>query len=368
MIDNVSIINFKSIQSESIKLSSLNLITGVNSSGKSTLLQSILILKQLTPTKKTLILNGSYVELGTVSDILHQFYVDNKIEVILSLDEKEVLSVLIDNPENCLKQDHAPIIFSGKKNALNTLTKRMKYLCAERIGAEFSYNIDNYLPDLGKNGENTVSFIHENRNKKITIKSLIHKNSKNVEGLEDSLLTNINEWMKEISTGINLEFDSNPKTRISSMSAVYYSSTLFDSVSPKNFGFGISYCLPVITLILSSKEKDILLIENPEAHIHPTGQTKLGYLCAIAANAGVQLIIETHSDHFFNGIRLAIKEGKIKNENVLTYYFDKELKGELSNQSLCTKVSAVELCSDGKIKDAPTGFFDEWQNSLFKLL
>ncbi|WP_071819731.1 AAA family ATPase [Enterobacter kobei] len=62
------------------------------------------------------------------------------------------------------------------------------------------------------------------------------------------------------------------------------------------------------------KKNDVILIENPEAHIHPTGQTKLGYLCAIAAKAGIQLIIESHSDHFFNGVRLALKDGIVKNK------------------------------------------------------
>ncbi|AFP68014.1 hypothetical protein ECENHK_00585 [Enterobacter kobei] len=86
------------------------------------------------------------------------------------------------------------------------------------------------------------------------LKDLIHPNSKKAEGIEDNLLTNINEWMKEISPGINLEFSSDQKIRASSMSAVYYSSTLFNKVTPKNFGFGISYCLPIITLLLTSKK------------------------------------------------------------------------------------------------------------------
>lgn len=368
MITELKIKNFKSIKNESLKLSSLNLITGINSSGKSTLLQSLLLLKQLNSTKTTLSLNDQFVELGTVEDTLHQFYKENIILIGVTLNNKDEISLTINNPDKLLHSDHVPISLNGSKTSLNGLIKKIKYLSAERMGAEFFYEIDNNTQYLGKNGENTVSYIFENRKTNVTTKALIHPNSKNSEGIQNNLLTNINEWMKEISPGIILEFNSNQKIRTSSMSAIYYSSTLFNSVTPKNFGFGISYCLPIITLLLTSKKNDVILIENPEAHIHPTGQTKLGYLCAIAAKAGIQLIIESHSDHFFNGVRLALKDGLIENENLSIYYFDKILEGELSGQNLSTIVNSVELYEDGKIKSAPLGFFDEWQNSLFKLL
>lgn len=368
MITELRIKNFKSIKDESLKLSSLNLITGINSSGKSTLLQSILLLKQMNASKKTLSLNEHFVELGTIEDALHQFYRENKIEIGLTLNSKESFSMSINEPDKILDQDHAFITLDGNKSFLNGLLKNIKYLAAERMGAEFSYELGSNKNHLGKNGENTVSYIFENRSKNVSTKDLIHPNSKKAEGIEGNLLTNINEWMKEISPGINLEFSTNQKIRASSMSAVYYSSTLFNKVTPKNFGFGISYCLPIITLLLTSKKNDVILIENPEAHIHPTGQTKLGYLCAIAAKAGIQLIIESHSDHFFNGVRLALKDGIVKKTNLSIYYFDKKLEGESSSQNLSTIISSVELHEDGKIKSAPAGFFDEWQNSLFKLL
>ena len=76
---------------------------------------------------------------------------------------------------------------------------------------------------------------------------------------------------------------------------------------PTSVGFGIAYVLPVLVALLSANEKYMVIIENPEAHLHPRGQVAMGELIARAAAAGVQVIVETHSDHVLNGVRLAVK-------------------------------------------------------------
>ncbi len=124
MITELKIKNFKSIKDESLKLSSLNLITGINSSGKSTLLQSILLLKQINISKKTLSLNEHLVELGTIEDALHQFYSENKIEIGLTLNSKESFSMSINEPDTILDQDYAFITLDGNKSFLTRLLKK----------------------------------------------------------------------------------------------------------------------------------------------------------------------------------------------------------------------------------------------------
>lgn len=367
MLNKITIKNFKSIKDANLSLASINIITGINSSGKSSLLQTILLLNQYSKKTGKVGLNGDFVKLGTIGDVLNQFYSDNEIKISYETANLEKISLTISNPEENLTMDVAAVSCSGNIRLLKKLLKNIKYLSAERMGAEFTYEINRNDHGIGIKGEQTVSFIQENKDVKVR-KELIHPNIKESKEIKNSLLNNINEWMKELSPGISLAFEANQKLRTANMSASYYSDSLLGSVTPKNFGFGISYCLPFLALLLTSKKDDLLLIENPEAHIHPTGQTKLGYLSALAANSGVQLVIETHSDHFFNGIRLAIKEGVITNNKVKGYYFDKKIKGEKSMQSLVTEVSQVELYDNGKIKNAPIGFFDEWQNSLFKLL
>jgi predicted ATPase len=125
--------------------------------------------------------------------------------------------------------------------------------------------------------------------------------------------------------------------------------------------------LPVIVSILASEEGDLILIENPEAHIHPYGQAKLAELICLAANAGVQLIVETHSDHIINGILVQSKrfekEAKgINRENVKIYHFDR------NDETQSTNWEEIEIDFNGRTKNRPQGFFDQTGKDLRKLI
>lgn len=89
-----------------------------------------------------------------------------------------------------------------------------------------------------------------------------------------------------------------------------------ESYRAVNVGFGLSYVLPIVLALLVTKPGGLVIIENPEAHLHPRG-SYLGRLIALAAEAGVQVVVETHSDHIINGIRLMPRLGKVQDKNLL---------------------------------------------------
>lgn len=89
-----------------------------------------------------------------------------------------------------------------------------------------------------------------------------------------------------------------------------------------NVGFGYSYILSIIVSALIAKEGNILIIENPEAHLHPKAQLNLSYLLAKLTGNGVQVFIETHSEHIVNGFRIAaLKDGFSLNNKDLNIFF-----------------------------------------------
>ena len=81
----------------------------------------------------------------------------------------------------------------------------------------------------------------------------------------------------------------------------HVSTDMFDGeISPYNMPFGNSSIFPIVVAVLTAPVGSLLIIENPEAHIHPKAQTKMGKFLALAAANDIQVIVETHSDHFIN--------------------------------------------------------------------
>lgn len=107
-----------------------------------------------------------------------------------------------------------------------------------------------------------------------------------------------------------------------------------------------------------------MIIENPEAHIHPRGQAEMGRLIALAAAAGMQLFVETHSDHIVNGIRVAVKENLINAENVNISYFSRQTT---EIEQFC-RIQNIRVDRTGELSDYPIDFMDEWNNQLLKLI
>jgi predicted ATPase len=117
-----------------------------------------------------------------------------------------------------------------------------------------------------------------------------------------------------------------------------------------------------VVACLSAKKGGILLIENPEAHLHPQGQTSLGRLLGCCVQDGIQVIVETHSDHLLNGVRLAVKKGELPSGDVAIHFFTRSVeKGDVT-------VDSPKISNTGRLSSWPSGFFDEWDKSLDQLL
>ena len=160
---------------------------------------------------------------------------------------------------------------------------------------------------------------------------------------------------------MSIEFEKKYETTLKS-GEKKITSEFTNPYSPVNVGFGIPYVLPLILTLLISQPGDLVLIENPESHLHPRGQAELGKLIALASQSGVQIICETHSDHIINGIRVAVKENNIDSNKVRLFYFDKNETTKLE-----TEVTPINVDKNGELDSYPTGLLDEWGNLMAKL-
>lgn len=124
-----------------------------------------------------------------------------------------------------------------------------------------------------------------------------------------------------------------------------------------NVGFGLTQILPIIISCLTAKEGDLLIIENPEVHLHPKGQAMMGEFLAEVANTGVQIIIETHSDHVLNGIRRSVKSKGIDESKVAFYFFNNRAFNE-------SQIISPQIDENGRIDHWPNGFFDQFDKDI----
>ena len=153
------------------------------------------------------------------------------------------------------------------------------------------------------------------------------------------LIYQTNYWINKLFHGFN--FNIQEILKADSISLRYQEKGENNSSNeyrPINVGFGITYI--------------------------PKAQRQIGELLAFVANAGIQIIVETHSDHILNGIRIAVKDKKVSTDAMQVLFFDREHVSGAFN----TNVYAPAILDDGSLDYWPEGFFDEWDNALTELL
>lgn len=372
MINCIEIKNFKSIGEASLQVSNLNLFTGLNASGKSTFLQSLLLLRQsyfngsLLRKNPSIFLGNkdSLISLGTFSDVFSQnAFKEDSIEFKIN-DSLHFVSVSyeVGRTEDEDKKNR-PII-NGQLKKVNFdiplfSENQFQYLSADRISPNEDFPRFENDELLGKDGRYAPHFLNKHGNSPIPLHVLLHEK----ENSNNSLIFQVNAWMRDISPGIEIQTKENNNTNRIELSYRYRANNGVPTQDrkPQNVGHGITPTLPLVIALLSAKKGDLLIIENPETHIHPHGQSCLAMLMAKTAQAGVQIFVESHSDHILNGIRVAAKRNWIESEKIKINYFsrsDKEV----------TSILPLKLDQNGRIDKWPKGFFDEWDNLLDELI
>jgi predicted ATPase len=187
------------------------------------------------------------------------------------------------------------------------------------------------------------------------------------------LIDQVNAWLQVVSPGAQIKISK----RVIEGAGKFIQSVAFGraryghAFKPQSVGFGISYVLPVLVALLTAQPNDIVIIENPEAHLHPRGQAEMGNLIARAAAYGVQVFVETHSDHVINGVRVAVKKGIVKPDDVNIAFFERkghEAEDGSKHKEYYADVRNIKIDANGSLSEYPEDFMDEWSNQLMRLM
>lgn len=377
-MNKIRVDNFKSLVDCDIRIGKLTVLSGLNGSGKSSILQIFSMLNQRKIDSDNMTakynLRGRLVNLGKVSDIYSDEANSDLIDIYISIEGLD-LSVKSEARSNSQNYIVSAIDVAGIE-LLKKISDGFQLIQADRIVPHTQYDSassdDLDACNLGSRGEYCVDYLSKNARLKISNRrtfpmDAIGVSKRFMEQISptDSLLDQVCGWMQHISPGVKLSSEDIIGTDFVKLKYNYTGDSIASEGNdrrPTHVGFGITYCLPIIVASLIAKQNSFLLIENPEAHLHPQGQFAMGILLSKCAEDGVNIIVETHSDHVLNGIRVATKQQQIKHEDIAIHFFSRDINTGV------TFIQSPNVLANGQITNWPTGFFDQWSNSLDILL
>lgn len=375
MIDKVRIQALKSIRDLTVYCSKLNLIVGTNSSGKSTFLQALLLDAQNGAEKGGL--NGPLISLGDYREVRNYSMPDTNIKIWIwekenmkpawvefKEDAESLCKVTVSgepdiwdmvSDDDCYEEDESHHIYRESG---------FQYLSCHRLGPQDIY-AKNFGDDdnLGIDGEYTFSYLLRHESNPID-EELV----KNKESLTNDLFAQLNYWLKYI-VDTNLLLNDIKKTnylqvRYNNNPANMNSEALY--CRPVNVGSGISYLVTILITCLASKKGDIILIENPEIHLHPKAQSRLCEFLYFISRSGRQLFVETHSDHIFNGIRVGIANHTMDERDIQVNFF-------ALDKNFVTQCNPIKFGEFGKVFGTNNNMdindlFDQFEIDLDRML
>lgn len=347
MIKNLNLKNFKCYEEVELELSKVNILTGTNSSGKSTLIQALKLYEETiegnvkifqdTANKERVLIDLTqnaenhfigYKELLRKRSLNYQEF--NPQEVINSF------SISIDKKT----KEYFEVVFRENDIVKNNLAE-VKATDLDSNNFLFIH-ADRYFDSDQKPDYYSINYIPKNSNKNIA--DYIYDHSLN-------LANSFSENLSDVLRNIGLIKD---RLQVEKEANLY--NFKVDGTPIELVGSGVRYTIPILLTVMTNRNS-VICIENPELHLHPKAQTKLiNYLIEICEKNDNQLIIETHSDHVINSICVYIKENVCDPLDFRTFFIKDH------------NIQLLSINSEGKFTETIPDFFDEYEIQLEKLI
>ncbi len=346
MIRKIELLNFKCFVDSKFEMNQLTVLAGANATGKSSVIQSILLQEEALERQKA----------GTVDKISMLKYPVGSLKGLVAHHRDEMdmgdmrIKIAYDSDVTdviyTLNRDNGISLTAELVSVSSASINRPVYLQAERMGARTSYPAEGeeaFQPD-GCNAPFIISNANNNGRG-------VHRDLA-IAGVDAKIEIQFQDWMSAILGDMQISLDTDAAK--ASTDIRYMNGVADEWVYPPFTGFGISYAEPIVAAGLwCSMAKDaILIVENPEAHLHPSAQSRMGKFLSIVAMSGTQVIVETHSEHVIDGIRLqAALMKQTDRVNVLFFRTRKDW-----NES---GVETISVNQNGELDRWPEGFFDQ---------
>lgn len=361
MINSAKIENYKSISGIEFCLRPLTLLTGTNSVGKSSFLQCILLARLAALASQeqndSIPLNGPYgLSLGEFDDILpHEKDGQRSTSIVLEFNGEAANSRLtLTTDVDSARYANAAYSPGPLPDFLPRGLGTFCYLAAERAGPRDTAELQSSPKDrmeIGFRGQ-YVANVLQVCERDVVPESIEHPS---VAGQRFS--KQAEAWLSSFVPGVEIRVEAALDLDVVAL-RFKRGGIVSEWERPSNTGFGVSYCLPIVVAAMAAKPRSLLLVDSPEAHLHPSGQSAMGSFLGRLAASGVQVILETHSDHVINGIRLAaVDEGHpLSGENVIINH--------LRNEEGRTIKEEVTIDPRGNLSRRPDEFFDQSEKDL----
>ena len=375
MIAALNLRDFKCFEALDLPCARLTVLTGYNAAGKSTALHALLLMAQAvrcSPISDRIALNGDLVSLGSAGDVIRHgaeshairlgargetdridwtFGYDRELSArgFMSLRGAEYRSAL------CSESSESRVV-PGPESSGSNLVRALEgsvFVGPSRATQSSSYPVPrtswHERGDVGTSGEYAAFWYLECADDEVDSLRR-HRGDPDAR----TVRSQVEDWIDEFFPGARVSAN-----RLTTEAPVQLTFRLSGGswVPPANVGYGLGYAFPMLVAMLTAEPNSVVAIDSAEAHLHPRAQSAVGRFLGQMAGAGLQLFVETHSDHLLNGIRLAVRDGLLRPTDVALHFF-----GAASGQ-----VTSLEIDNNGAVSEWPDGFFDQAERDLAML-
>lgn len=406
----ISVSGYKSlVNKQRIEIRPLTILAGANSGGKSSIMQPLLLLKQTIDAPYdpgSLLLGGANVRLTSADQLMPKkpgLQAEKEFAVEFEIGSRKVELCFHNTPKKGLDIFSNTVTDDGVRTVitrgadLTALKKNLKkqflhwpkeiiekgelkivrersFLNVEMLveGGRLKLPIQNpgeglveiiakliHVPGLRGNPERDYRTTAVGDSFPGTFEVYVASVIKHWQSSKDARLSQLGSDLESLGLTWKVEAKQRDETQVElKVGRLPHSSRggAHDLVSIADVGFGVSQTLPVLVALLTAEPGQLVYIEQPEIHLHPSAQRALAKILAEAAKRGVIVIVETHSALLLQGVQILVAKNDLAPDLVKLHWFQRDNSG-------ATSVASADLDDTGAFGDWPEDFDDVELNS-----